>query len=163
MAARPVIDWGDVFARVKSALMRRGRSAHDAADIVHEAWVRLAIYERDQVVERPDAFLMRIAQNLSIDAHRASLSHGEEVLLDDVVLVDCSPSVEAIVLAKERATRLSACLGRLSATTRDILLSHRLDGMTYREIAQQRGLTISSVEKHVARATMQLTAWMERW
>jgi len=163
MAAWPVKDWTEVFARVRSALMRRGRTTHDAEDIVQEAWMRLVIYERDQIVEHPDALLMRIAQNLSIDAYRTGVSRGEEVLLDDVLLVDCSPSTEAIVLAKERTARLSICLGRLSAKTREIFLSHRLEGMTYREIAQHRGLTISTVEKHVAKATIQLTAWMEGW
>ena len=161
--ARSGQDWLEIFARIRSALMRRGRSAEDADDFVQEAWVRLTIYEQNQVVEQPDAFLMRIAQNLSIDAHRAAVNHGEEVCVDEVVIVDCSPSAEEIVMSKERAARLSVCLGRLTSQTRDIFLSHRLEGLTYREIAQRHGLTISTVEKHVARATVQLAAWMQGW
>uniref|UniRef100_UPI001E36498C RNA polymerase sigma factor n=1 Tax=Pelomonas sp. KK5 TaxID=1855730 RepID=UPI001E36498C len=121
------------------------------------------LYEQDQMIERPDAFLMRIALNLSIDAHRAVASRGDEVCVEDVVVIDCSPSTEAVVLARERTARLSVCIGRLTPKARDIFLSYRLEGMTYREIAQRHGLTISTVEKHVARATMQLAAWMEEW
>jgi RNA polymerase sigma-70 factor (ECF subfamily) len=123
----------------------------------------MACYERDQVVEQPEAFLMRTALNLSIDAHRTRNGHGEEVDLEEVVLLDLSPGTEAVILARERMVRLGECLGRLSDKTRDILLAHRIDGLTYQEIAQQHGLSISTVEKHIAKATLQLTTWMEGW
>ena len=156
-------DWSPVFSRVRSALMRRGRSVSDAEDLVHEAWVRLACYEKDQVVEEPAAFLMRTALNLSIDAHRAHEHHGEQVLIEDVVLLDAAPGIEDVVLAKERMVRMGQGLARLTAKTRDIFLSHRLDGLSYREIAQRHGLSISTVEKHVAKATLQIATWMAHW
>jgi RNA polymerase sigma-70 factor (ECF subfamily) len=156
-------DWLTVFARIKAALMRRGRSVHDADDLVQEAWVRMACYERDHVVEQPDAFLMRTALNLSIDAHRTRTGHGEEVDLEEVVLLDLSPDTETVVLAKERMARLSECLGRLSPKTRDIFLAHRIDALTYQQIAHRHGLSVSTVEKHIAKATLQLTTWMEGW
>ena len=158
-----VTDWTAVFSRIRAALVRRGRAVHDADDLVQEAWVRLAGYEREQVVAKPEAFLMRIALNLSVDAHRARVNHGEEVLLEDVVLIDAAPSAEAVVLARERIARLSVCLGRLSEKTRDIFLAHRVDGLTYQQIGQRHGLSISTVEKHIARATLQVTSWMEGW
>lgn len=158
-----VTDWQAALFRVRAALMRRGRTVHDADDLVQEAWVRLACYESEQPVNKPEAFLMRTALNLSIDTHRAGATRGEEVLLDEVVLVDTSPSVEATLLGRERIARMSACLGRLSEKTRMIFLSHRVDGMTYQEIAQRHELSISTVEKHVAKATLQVTSWMEGW
>lgn len=152
-----------VFARIRAALMRRGRSAQDAEDLVQEAWVRLACYERDQVVEQPEAFMMKAALNLSVDAHRTRVSHGEEVLLEEVVLLDTAPGTEAIVLARERMARLSLGLGRMNDKTRDIFLCHRVEGMTYQEIAQRHGMSTTTVEKYVAKATLQLTSWMEGW
>jgi RNA polymerase sigma factor (sigma-70 family) len=158
-----VHNWKAALSRVRAALMRRGRTVHEADDLVQEAWVRLACYEREQIVAKPEAFLMRTALNLSIDGHRARVSHGEEVLLDEVVLVDTAPGAEAVVLARERLARLSVCLSRLSDKTRDIFLAHRVDGMTYQEIAQRDGLSISTVEKHIAKATLQVSTWMEGW
>ena len=152
-----------VFARVRDALRRRGSTTQDAEDIVQDAWVRLVSYERDQVVEQPEAFMMRAALNLSVDAHRTRVSHGEEVLLEDVVLLDTAPGTEAIVLARERMARLSLGLGRLNDKTRDIFLCHRVEGMTYEEIAQRHGMSISTVEKYIAKATLQRTSWMEGW
>ncbi len=152
-----------VFSPVRSALLRRGRSEQDAEDLVQEAWIRLAQYSREQAVVRPEAFLMRAALNLSIDAHRSRASRGEEVCLDDVVLVDARPSAETILLARERIARLSECLGRLNDKTRAIFLAHRVDGMSYQEIARLHGLSVSSVEKHIAKATLLLTTGMEGW
>jgi RNA polymerase sigma factor (sigma-70 family) len=158
-----VKNWQAVFSRVRSALMRRGRTEHEADDLVQEAWIRLATYQREQTVIQPEAFLMRAALNLSIDAHRMRQCHGEEVLLEDVVLIDATPSAETILLAKERLARLSVCLGRLTETTRAIFLAHRVDGMSYQEISRQRGLSVSSVEKHIAKAMLLITGWMEGW
>ena len=155
-------DWKAVFSRVRGALMRRGRSQQDADDLVQEAWIRLACYETASI-EKPEAFLMRAALNLSIDAHRSQTHRGEQVLLEEVVLVDLAPSQEAILLARERLARLSRCLGRLNAKTRAILLAHRIDGMTYTQIARANSMSISAVEKQIAKATLQLTSWMEGW
>ena len=158
-----VNDWRAAFSRVKAALVRRGRTKHDADDLLQEAWIRLAGYERDRPIEKPEPFLMRAALNLSIDAHRMHQNRGEEVLLEDVVLVDVTPSAEAALLAKERVARLGVCLGRLPQKTREIFLAHRVDGLSYQEIARQHNLCVSTVEKHVAKAMLLLTTWMEGW
>jgi RNA polymerase sigma factor (sigma-70 family) len=161
-----VRNWQGVFLRVRSALMRSGRTEHEADDLVQEAWIRLECYRREHPVDEPEAFLMRAALNLSIDAHRARKVHGEEVLLEDVVFVDTRPGAEAVLLARERLERLerlSVCLGRLNDKTRAIFLAHRVDGMNYQEIARLHGLSVSAVEKHIAKATMLVTRWMEGW
>lgn len=156
-------DWTSAFLRVKSALRRRGRSEQDAEDLVQEAFLRLTCYERERVVEKPEAFLMKTALNLSIDAHRTRVSRGEEVMLDDAVLVDTAPGTEDVLLARERLARLSECVARMNDKTRTIFLAHRLDGMSYQEIGRLHGLSISSVEKHVAKAVLIITGWMEGW
>ncbi len=106
---------------------------------------------------------MRAALNLSIDSYRARATRGEEVLLEDVVLIAATPSAETVLLARERMARMSVCLGRLNDKTREIFLAHRVDGMSYEEIARHHRLSISSVEKHIAKAMLQVTSGMEGW
>ena len=151
-----------VISRIRAALMRLG-AAQDTDDYIQEAFARLVSYEREHLVLEPDAFLMKTAINLSIDAHRSRVVHGEQVVLEDVILADDSPPVESVVLGRERLVRLERCLARLGEKQRDIFLAHRMDGLTYRELADQHGLSISTVEKHISRATMQLITWMEGW
>ena len=158
-----VKNWQAALARVRDALRRQGRTLHDAEDLVQEAWVRLACYSQERTVEQPEAFLMRAALNLSIDAYRETRSRGEAVVLDDVVLVDTSPGVEAVALGRERMARLIECLRGLKTNTRDIFLAHRFHGLSYQEIARKHDLSISAVEKHIARATLAVTRGMEGW
>jgi RNA polymerase sigma-70 factor (ECF subfamily) len=152
-----------IFSRVRRSLVRRGRSIHEAEDLVQDAWVRMASHANSESVVNPEAFLMRTAINLSIDAHRAKRLRGEEVAIDDVPLVDAAPGVEALLLGKERLARMAVGIERLPERTRQIFLAHWLDGRSYTDIARELGISIKGVEKHVAKATMLLTSWMEGW
>jgi RNA polymerase sigma-70 factor (ECF subfamily) len=51
---------------------------------------------------------------------------------------------------------MGAALETVSRRTRDIFLMQRLDGLTYAEIAQRMGLSVSAVEKHMACALVAL-------
>lgn len=156
-------EWAAVFSRVKTALKRRGSSSDDAEDFVQEAFVRLTCYQNAQPVDKPEAFLMRTALNLSADAFRTKCRRGEQLLLEPDVLLDGAPSVEDVHLSRERMVRLDACVQRLTAKTRAIFLAHRVDGLSYQAIGQIYGVSISTVEKHVAKAVLLVTNGMEGW
>lgn len=130
---------------------------------MQEAWLRLARYGTATAVEKPEAFLMHAALNLSIDAYRSHVRHGPHLLVEDVILLADAPDQESTLLARERLARLNQGIGRLSPKTRNVLLAHRLNDMSYMQIASVYGLSVSAVEKHIARATLQLTSWMEGW
>lgn len=157
------IDWLKLFSRAKSALMRRGSSEQDADDFVQEAFVRMTCFARDHHVENPEAYLMKTAINLAYDAHRISERRGDEVVLEDAVIVDPSPGVEDELLNRERMERMSACLARLSDRTRDMFIAHRMHGMSYVEIARKYGLSVSTVHHHISKALLQITGWMHGW
>ncbi|HEY1128894.1 MAG TPA: sigma-70 family RNA polymerase sigma factor [Roseateles sp.] len=163
MSAWLLKNWQDVFARVRGALRRRGQTEHEAEDLVQEAWLRLVRYEERQPVEQPEAFLMRAALNLSIDVHRTAVGRGEHVLLEDVLLIDTTPSIEAVVLARERMARLATGVSRLTERTREIFVANRVDGLSPTEIAKRYGISVATVHQHLAKATLRLTEWMEGW
>jgi RNA polymerase sigma-70 factor (ECF subfamily) len=48
--------------------------------------------------------------------------------------------------------RLQRAMRTLPPQTRDVFLAHRLDDMSYREIAERTGLTVRQVERHMTRA-----------
>jgi len=157
------VDWRKLFADAKAALRRRGRSEAEAEDLAHDAYLRVARYAQDNHVERVEGLFMKTAINLSIDAHRASASRGEEVLLEEVVLVDPKPGVEDELLGRERWARLHVGLARLPDRTRQMLMEHRMDGLSYEEIARKHKLHVSTVQQQVAKAMFQLTSWMQGW
>ncbi|MBX3628256.1 MAG: sigma-70 family RNA polymerase sigma factor [Rhizobacter sp.] len=158
-----VRNWGALLKRVRSMLLRRGRSSEDADDLVQEAWLRLAMYTRETPVDKPGAFLARTALNLAVSADRARAVRGEEVEVEQVALADSSPGTEAAVLARERLARLDVCVSRLGGRTRAIFLDVRFGDMSYPEAARRYGISVSAVEKQMAKATMLVTRWMEGW
>ena len=156
-------NWTATLAAVKSALMRRGRSAADAEDLMQEAWLRMATSPHDLPASERAAYLMRTALNLAIDMHRVRALRGEEVDVDDDTLVDARADTEAAVLARERIDRLAVCLARLSDKTRDIFTDILIHGASHAEVAKRHGVSVSTVEKHVAKATMLMAHWMQGW
>jgi len=46
---------------------------------------------------------------------------------------------------------------------RRLVLAHRLEGLTYAEIAAREGVPVARVEKQVARAVMFLIKWSDGW
>ena len=57
---------------------------------------------------------------------------------------------------QELVERLQAIMLRVPRLTREIFMAHRLDDMSYEEIARRTGLTIRQVERHIARAILRL-------
>lgn len=49
----------------------------------------------------------------------------------------------------------------LPRTTRDVFLAHRLDEMSYAEIARATGLSVRQVERHMARALLQFSRFVD--
>jgi RNA polymerase sigma-70 factor (ECF subfamily) len=73
---------------------------------------------------------------------------------DDAVLT--GTDTEAQLEARDMLERLETAMLRLRPLTREIFMAHRLDGYTYREIAERTGLSLKRVEKHMSRAIAQL-------
>ncbi len=70
------------------------------------------------------AYLIRTAINIGIDEYRSRSAHGEETVLDDVVVADVAPGVDAHLLGKERLERVWQCMERMPERTREIFLAH---------------------------------------
>lgn len=158
------IHWQSMLSRVKARLIRRGQTCQDADDLVQEAWLRFARYERRHTVAEPEAFLMRTAVNLSIDAYRASKSRGEHVLFDeDLHRTDSAPSTESVLLGRERLTRLNHNLAELEVDACRIFLAQRMDGDSYSQIAKRYGVSVSAIEKKIAKAALVVIRGMEGW
>jgi RNA polymerase sigma-70 factor (ECF subfamily) len=130
--------------------------------LLHAAYLRLVRYRAQHAVENVGAFLVRTAVNIGVDNYR------HDRFIADVTPEDCgarenSPLQDEVLAARVRLDRVREGLSRLTPRTREVFLMHRLDGMKYREIAGNLGISQSAVEKHIARAALFLTEWAEGW
>ncbi len=132
----------------------RRTDRQDAGDLVQESFLRLAdsAASRTLILDKPEAYLNQIASNLLRDRARVALqrSLAGHVPEEAVPLAGTDPV--AGLEARDRLERLRAALLRLRPRTRDIFLAHRLDGLSYKEVAERFDLTVKGVEWHMSKA-----------
>jgi RNA polymerase sigma-70 factor (ECF subfamily) len=164
----------ELAARYRRPLMsyflRRARSAQDAEDLTQEVFLR--IVRRDEAVplENAEVYLFRIAGNLLRDrARRASTHRAAEHASLDTEATDfadagyLAPGLvedrgpERVLISQESLTEVLRALDELGDRTRDIFMLFRLEKMKHRDIAAIYGMTVSAVEKHIAKAGVHLS------
>jgi len=129
-------------------------SPEDARDLVQEAFLRLSRIDlrRSGSISRPAEYLRQIARNLLKDRAKAARRHAMDahVNADDCDLVGVDELVR--LEARDSLVRLESAIKSLKPKTREIFMAHHLEGLGYAEIAARTGLSVSGVEKQVARA-----------
>jgi RNA polymerase sigma-70 factor (ECF subfamily) len=153
------------FQLLRRVLMRRGNSQAETEDLIQEAFLRMQEYcEKGGEVHRPEGFLMRtalrLAANARRDAHRELYRDGP--VEDLTQLIDCAPTPDEVLAGQQCLMRMRAALDAANPRTREVLFMQRLDGMSYGEIAGRLGISVSAVEKHVAKALVILAELSER-
>jgi len=153
-----------LISGLRVTLQKRGASADEAEDLVQEAFLKFEAYRQTAEVREPEAFVVRAALNLAVDAgrrkHRSPFSSRA---LDDFHFADSSPGPDEVLQGRDRLERLRQGLLALKPRARDMLLAQRLEGLTYAEIAAREGVSVSAVEKQIARSVLFLMDWMEGW
>lgn len=139
-------------------------SREEARDLVQEAFSRL-LGRRGTgsgEVERPEAYLNRVTRNLLYDrakTHSRRSAHLH-VVADDEMLP--GPDPQRLLETRDMLRRLEAAMLKLKPKTREIFMAHRLDGMSYAEIAELTGLSIKGVEKQMSKAIAHIDRMLDR-
>jgi RNA polymerase sigma factor (sigma-70 family) len=157
------MDWiWNHLPRLRKMLRRRGRSPEEADDVIQELFVRVMLYcKQGHEVQDPERFLKRATLNLSAKAYRRE--HRELYVnepVEDLALADRRFSPEENAIADECLERLQRSLDALEPRTRDVYYLHRIHGRSYEQIAAHFKISVSAIEKHIARATLALTTEM---
>jgi RNA polymerase sigma factor (sigma-70 family) len=148
---------GKYLRRLHYLLKGMGRSREDAEDLIQEAFLRLHVYCQTHEVREQEAFLVRTVQNLSIDAHRRA--HHDLYVKDPVEtlpLLDVRLTPDEDAAVQQRLEQARAVLDALKPRTREVFIMHRMEGYSSAQIAEHFGISVSAVEKHIARAVLAL-------
>lgn len=132
-------------------LSRRGASREEAEDFAQEAYLRLLRMDDLDLVQSPQAYLFQIAKNLLTEWRmRAAQSRVHSADMLDVLEADEDLQVELEQRQEQRFVH--AAIDDLHPVTRQVLLLHVQQDLTYDEIAQQLGLTRRMVKRHMLSA-----------
>ncbi|AFI83046.1 RNA polymerase subunit sigma [Methylophaga nitratireducenticrescens] len=126
--------------------------AHSAADLAHDTYVRVLTTGNVPQADDSRRYLSQIAKGLVIDLYRRrqieaayleTISHLPELE---------APSAEMRHIIIETLLEIDSILQQLPEKVRRAFLLRQFDGLSYQQIAKQLNVSVSSIEKYIARA-----------
>jgi RNA polymerase sigma factor (sigma-70 family) len=144
---------------LQSWLRRRLGNAADAADLAHDAFVRLIVKPAPRGFATPleaRSYLKRMAQGMCVDLWRRR--EVEQAWLDALAakpeLYEPCPEHRAIVV--ETLVEIDAWLGQLPEKVGHAFILAQIHGTPTREIAAELAVSERMVQKYLARAMLHL-------
>lgn len=158
------------FLENREKLLRflRARGAGDAAeDLVQEVWVKIAA-SRTGPVAAPLSYLFRTADLLMIDRFRSARQSGardrdwSDAHAGDPPGVSNEPSAERRLAAAQEAASVLAMLDQLGPRVATVFRRHRIDGAPQKVVAEELGVSLSTVEGDLRLAYRALVEWKDK-
>lgn len=159
--------WGYLVASkaLKRLYLAHGRALQDylthklrdpalAADLAHDAFLRIAERGNAAIISNDRSYLFRTAHNLAVDHIRLSERRRTDLIEDERLaeIPEDGPPLDEAVAARQMLARLQAVVADLPDRTRRIFVLAKIEGLTYAEVADQLGISESSVQKHLGMA-----------
>ena len=146
----------DHATRLRRRLRAELKSNEEASDLLHDAFARLLGARALDRLLQPEAFLNRILRNLLIDRSRRLANRAIHVEIDDeldlAVPADQSDAIEA----EQMRDRYREVVASLPDRMREVFLLHRVEQLSYKEIANRLGISVRTVEWHIAEAIVRI-------
>ncbi|MBB4844270.1 RNA polymerase sigma-70 factor (ECF subfamily) [Paucibacter oligotrophus] len=142
-------------------LRRKLGCSHRAADLAQDTFVRLLATGTPAIIEEPRAYLSTVAKGLLINWYRRQAL--ERAYLEALALLPepLAPSEEQRALILETLHAVDAMLDALPAQVRRTFLLSQIEGLGYEDIAQQLGVSLSTVKRHMKLAFRQCLELVE--
>ena len=140
---------------------KRVGSRETAADIVQDVFARVLVAGSRGSADDDRRVLFASVRNAAVEHHRTQHRHNRlmAAFLPEQYAAE-TPSPENRLEAHQALSALDKALGELSPRCRDIFILRRVHGLSNEAIARRHGISINSVEKHIARALRHCQAYL---
>lgn len=147
-----------------SRLVGRIVNRHEIDDILQEAFARSFEAASRSAIRSPRAFLLKTATNLALN-HVSRAGYKLNSSIDELVLAESeeltADSPESQFDANQRFMILCQAIGGLPEQCRRVFVLKKVYGLSQQEIADELGISQSTVEKHIARALLSCRDYMD--
>jgi RNA polymerase sigma factor (sigma-70 family) len=137
--------------------------AEDIEDLVQEVFLRAHRALSKRRIEQPRAYLHRIASSAIADHFRRGSRRGSPPLDitaidDDSDLLSNMPTPEDFAICEQTWSSLIEAIECLPPQARRAIVQHKLEEQSRLEVARSMGISIRTLEKHLARGMTNLRA-----
>lgn len=145
----------DTRGKVLGWIRRRVADPAEAEDLLQDTFLRITQRSAPETVEHFEGYLFRTAESVLADRHRRRTvrradAHVELLGTEDYRDEDAD-ALRALI-AKEKLKSVATALMTLPERTRTVFVLRRIEGLRYGEIATRLKVSLSTVEKEMARA-----------
>ncbi|QBF25254.1 sigma-70 family RNA polymerase sigma factor [Pseudomonas tructae] len=138
---------------LRNWLRKRLSESADADDLAQDTFLRvMRTHQPLNELRQPLAYLATIANGLLVNRWRRQAVERAYIEALAAQPEAVALSAEDQYLLIETLVEVDALLHGLSPRAREIFLLSQLDGLTYRQIAAQLGLSIDQVQKSMSKA-----------
>lgn len=122
-----------------------------ARDLSQEVYLRLQRVEDPDSISNHRTYIFKVARNLMIDHVRTETRRSN--LLEQAGTIPWegreSPTPEQAAIARNDLDTLRRVIPALPAVSRQIFHSHRFEKKTRQQIADEHGVSLTTVENHI--------------
>ncbi|MFJ1299218.1 sigma-70 family RNA polymerase sigma factor [Pseudomonadota bacterium AL_CKDN230030165-1A_HGKHYDSX7] len=131
---------------------RLAGNTENAADLAHDTFERVMRSESRAAFIEPRGFLTTVAKHLLIDQSRRRAVEQAylETLAARCEAVEPSPEAHALVL--EALNAVCRMLEQLPLRARRVFVLAQVEGLPYRDIAQQLDISVAAVQRDIVKA-----------
>ncbi|MDF0541443.1 RNA polymerase sigma factor [Sphingobium sp. H39-3-25] len=164
-----------IFLEHRAMLLRflRARGAADSAeDLLQDMWLKVS-GRVDGPIADPVPYLYRMANNLMLDRYRSSTRRERReqdwnegmtgAATGMMAERDPDPPADERIVAAQRLQQAQATLSALGPRVEQVFRKFRIEGVGQRDIAQQLGVSLTTVEKDLQKAYRAMMALRQQF
>ena len=146
---------------LRAYLQARFPTLEEHDDIVQETYTRLLRAQANGGVRYPKAFLFTAARNAAFDLFRRRGAKPTEAVTDlvELTVLEDRPGVGEQLDQSYELEVLADAVRALPDRCRQVIMLRYLDGLAYKEIAVQLGISAETVKVHMAKGMRRCAAF----
>ncbi len=143
---------------------RKTGSAVEAEDLAQDVLLRAMLHIQQKTPEQVKGYIFRIAINCWRDRCRQLLARGTPTSWDEATAQEhgIENPPEHVLEVEEELARTAQAVDELTERTRTVLMLIRLERMKVATVAEILGISVSAVNKHLAKAYARLARLRQR-
>ena len=149
---------------LKRFLYRFYSRTEDIDEMVQETFLRAFDTGLNREIKSPRSYLFRVARNLALrelNKKSRQLTDYLEESVDETILAR-EASIEEEIIAQQKLQQYCNAIAELPEQCRRVFLLRKVHALSHKEIAAQLGISVRTVEKHLAKGVDRFTDYMAK-